>query len=74
MADYIFTFRCRFCGETYTGGVTSECIAMKSIYKAIYSNSGMTEAFAPNLLDVHTTDTHIGVADLIGCEIRGNNE
>lgn len=72
MAEYIFTYRCRYCGEKFATGITgSEPLATTFLIQTI--RDSVKDAQHPGDLSLHYGENHIGVADLIGCKIKEND-
>lgn len=72
MAEYIFTYKCRFCGQILKDAQTGDKnLAWRCVFGAI-TDMPANEPQAPTMLSVHTCDDHIGVADFIGCKIEGD--
>jgi hypothetical protein len=65
--DYIFTYKCRYCGATFKDEVTGEALATKTLIR-ICSNTSFV-AGDINEKIIHYAEDHIGLADMIGCEI-----
>ena len=72
MVDYIFTYRCRYCGKTFGDAITGEALATKFLIQTAYDLE--KDAQNPNEKMIHFAEDHIGIADLIGCDIIGEEE
>lgn len=74
MKKYTFIYRCRICNEVFNRShTTDERTAGRCVYNSIWADT-FNEPQGPGLFSVHETDTHMGVADFIGCEITGEND
>lgn len=68
MAEYIFTYRCRFCGKTHNDAITgNKGLATKFLIQTICELK--KDAQHPGDTSIHYAEDHIGIADLIGCKI-----
>jgi hypothetical protein len=68
MPNYVFKYKCRFCGNTFEDMRTgSEKLAFKNLIDISCGN----HADSCYLYNVHFTKDHYGFADLIGCKIEG---
>ena len=64
MVEYIFTYRCRYCGKTYGGAITgNKGLATNLLIQTVCELEGDKS--------MHYAEDHIGISDLTGCEIRG---
>lgn len=70
MAEYIFTYRCRYCGKTYGDAITgNKGLATGFLIQTAWELK--KDVQHPGDKSIHYAEDHIGIADLIGCEIRG---
>ena len=75
MAEYIFKFKCRMCGEVYTEGMTrNDNIAFGCTLCAALDRPSSDHVQAPHLISVHCKNDHYGIADFVGCEIKEDKE
>lgn len=73
MTEYKFTYRCRYCGEEFANSVTgSEPLATAMLIQTVCNS--VKSAQHPGDLSLHYGENHIGVADLIGCEIKESEQ
>jgi len=72
MVDYIFTYRCRYCGKTHSHAITGDKgLATYFLYQTACELE--KDAQHPGDKTIHFAEDHIGISDLIGCEIRGTD-
>ena len=67
MAEYIFTYRCRYCGKNFDDIRTGN---EPKVFANLINISCGQHADSCYLYNVHLTKDHYGFADLIGCEIK----
>lgn len=67
MADYIFTYRCRYCGKEFGDGITGKALAAKFLIQTTCDLKKDTQH--PGEKAIHYAKDHAGIADLIGCKI-----
>lgn len=68
MPNYVFKYKCRFCGHTFEDMRTGD---EKLAFKNLIDISCGREVFGAYLYTLHMTRDHYGFADLIGCDIEG---
>lgn len=73
---YIMQYRCRMCGDVFDQGLTcSEKIAFSTICEITAGVNVVAHYGNPvSVLDAHCTKDHFGIADLIGCKLREEDE
>ena len=73
MADkeYIFTYRCRYCGEEFGDAITGKKLATICLIQS--SCDLPKDKLHPGDTSIHYAEDHIGIADLMGCKIRGTD-
>ena len=69
--DYIFTYRCRYCGKVYGDAITGKGLAAKFLIQTVCELK--KDAQHTGDKSIHYAEDHIGLSDLIGCEIRGTD-
>ena len=69
--EYIFTYRCRYCGEVFGDAITGKKMATICLVQSICDLS--KDKQHPGDKSFHYTEDHMGIADLIGCKIEGEN-
>ena len=67
MEDYIFTYRCRYCGKEFGDSITCKAMATKFLIQTACNL--MKDAQHPGDKTIHYAEDHAGIADLIGCKI-----
>lgn len=67
MANYIFTYRCRYCGKEFSDAITGKALTEKFLFQTVCNLK--EGAQHPGEKTMHYTEDHIGIADLIGCKI-----
>ena len=68
--EYIFSYRCRYCGEKFGDAITGDKgLATKFMIQTAYEME--KDVQHPGNKTIHFAEDHIGISDLIGCEIRG---
>lgn len=74
MADerYVFVYKCRMCGEAFKDQFTGVALATTFIIQSACDLKKDTQH--PGDKTIHFAEDHIGIADLIGCKIEGNEE
>ena len=71
--DYIFTYRCRYCGKVYGDAITgNKGLATKFLIQTACDLK--KDMQNPGDTSIHYAKDHLGLSDLIGCEIRGTYE
>lgn len=70
MADYIFTYRCRYCGKEFGDAITGKAMATKFLIQTACDL--MKDTQHPGEKTIHYAEDHIGIADLIGCKVEGD--
>lgn len=65
---YSFVYRCRLCNKTFTEGYTGKKLAFLCLSQTILEVP--KDVQHPGDTTVHYADDHIGIADLVGIEIR----
>lgn len=74
MSDYLFKYRCRYCGEEFTESMTgNERLAFGCVI-GVAVGLDKKEPLGPNMMSVHIRENHYGVADFIGCEIKEKDD
>ena len=73
MADkeYVFTYRCRYCGKTYGDVITGKALATMFLIQTACELK--KDAQHPGDKSIHYAEDHVGLSDLIGCEIRSTD-
>lgn len=71
MAEYIFTYKCRYCGKEFGNAITGEAMATKFLIQIACDLE--KDIQHPGDKSIHYAEDHIGISDLIGCEIRGTD-
>lgn len=72
MTEYIFTYRCRYCGKKFGSAITgNEGLASKFLFQTVCNLE--EDAQHPGEKSLHYAEDHIGLSELIGCEIRRND-
>lgn len=74
MADYTFTYRCRYCGKEFGDSITgNKAMAAKFLIQTTCDLK--KDAQHPGDKSIHYAEDHAGIADLIGCKIdKGDTE
>lgn len=67
MAEYIFTYKCRFCGNVFEDIRTGN---EPRVFANLINISCGQHADSCYLYNVHFAEDHYGFADLIGCKIE----
>lgn len=67
MAEYIFTYRCRYCGKEFGDAITGKAMATKFLIQTACDLK--KDVQHPGEKSIHYAEDHIGIADLIGCKI-----
>lgn len=68
---YIFTYRCRYCDKNFGDAITGKAMATKFLIQTACDLK--KDIQHPGEKSIHYAEDHIGIADLIGCEIRRND-
>lgn len=69
MAEYRATYKCRFCGETFTGAITGKKIAKTETLMIACGSSGEYGTQRKMMHDCNSG--HIGLADFLGFQKVG---
>ena len=72
MAEYIFTYRCRYCGKKFGGAITGKAMATKFLIQTVWELE--KDGQHPGDKSIHYAKDHIGIADLIGCKTEGDTD
>lgn len=74
MAQYIFTYRCRYCGKVYGDAITgNKAMATKFLIQTACDLK--KDIQNPGEKTIHFAEDHNGIADLIGFKIdKGDND
>ena len=73
MADYIATYRCRYCGKEFGDAITGKAMATKFLIQTTCDLE--KDAQNPGEKTIHYAEDHVGIADLIGYKItKGDTE
>lgn len=70
--ECIFTYRCRYCGKKFGDAITGDKLANKFIIQTVWELK--KEAQHPGDKSIHYAEDHYGIADLIGCKIKENEQ
>jgi hypothetical protein len=64
----VFKYKCRFCGEIFDGPVGGDTVAEYGLLSAVFDFDFPKKfiGIPPNKYDIHHTENHAGVGDLIG--------
>lgn len=69
--QYIFTYRCQYCGKEFGESITGKKLAYLCIIQTACDLK--KDAQHPGDKTIHYAEDHVGIADLIGCKIEGDN-
>lgn len=70
MSEYRATYKCRLCGETFTGAITGKKIAKT---EALMIACGSSGEYGTQRKMIHDCDDgHIGLADFLGFQKVGD--
>ena len=69
--EYVFTYRCRYCGKVFGDCITGEALATRFLVQIVCELT--KDAQCPGEKTTHYAEDHIGIADLMGCEKRSTD-
>jgi len=60
--QYLTKYKCRYCGEVYSQGITTDKeVALTYLLETVLKSS--------NRVEIHFADGHYGISDLVGIEV-----
>lgn len=63
--QYLTKYKCRYCGEVYSQGITTDKeVALTYLLETVLKSPNRL-----NRLEIHFADGHYGISDLVGIEV-----